>query len=142
MATRFHGVKGVLSSWGNCMDIRGKRGLRGMLSNLACRVLVLPIMKKILRKYQLTDRDIDRIISMAWEDRTPFDAITEQFGLSETEVIKVMRSEMHPRSWRNWRARVQGRSTKHRKSSEVDDARFKSTRQRQISRNKISKRHD
>lgn len=88
----------------------------------------------------LTERDIDRIIEMAWEDRTPFDAIELQFGLAEADVIKLMRREMKPSSWRMWRARVQGRPTKHRAKSAVDDARFKSTLQKNITFNKISKR--
>jgi len=88
----------------------------------------------------LTDQEIDRVVEMAWEDRTPFDAITAQFGLKEQEVIDVMRKEMKPSSFRMWRARVQGRSTKHRAKSLVDDGRFKSTLQKKISFNKISKR--
>jgi uncharacterized protein (TIGR03643 family) len=88
----------------------------------------------------LTERDIDRIIEMAWEDRTPFDAIELQFGLAEADVIKLMRREMKPSSWRMWRARVQGRATKHRAKSAVDDARFKSTLQKNITFNKFSKR--
>ncbi|GAB3643901.1 TIGR03643 family protein [Spirosoma arcticum] len=88
----------------------------------------------------LNDADIDRIIEMAWEDRTPFDAIEGQFGLSEQEVIALMRREMKPSSWRMWRARVQGRSTKHAALSEVDDARFKSNQQRAVTLNKITKR--
>ena len=54
----------------------------------------------------LTERDIDRIIEMAWEDRTPFDAIKLQFGLAEADVIKLMRREMKPSSWRMWRPRA------------------------------------
>ena len=88
----------------------------------------------------LTERDIDRIIEMAWEDRTPFDAIEAQFGLAEAAVIKLMRREMKASSWRMWRARVQGRPTKHLAKSAVDDARFKSTLQKNITFNKISKR--
>lgn len=96
---------------------------------------------KLYKKYQLTDRDLNRIIEMAWEDRTPFDAIKEQFGLSEAEVIKVMRHEMHPRNWRKWRARVQGRATKHRRRRNPEvGTRFKSNAQRQITLNRISKR--
>ncbi|RME97765.1 MAG: TIGR03643 family protein [Bacteroidetes bacterium] len=94
---------------------------------------------KIYEKYQLTDRDLNRIIEMAWEDRTPFDAIEEQFGLSEAEVIKVMRREMRPRNWRKWRARVQGRATKHRYKRQAGTKRFRSTAQRDISQNRISK---
>ncbi|TAE29378.1 MAG: TIGR03643 family protein [Cytophagales bacterium] len=88
----------------------------------------------------LSPDDIDRIIEMAWEDRTPFDAITAQFGLSEQEVIELMRREMKPSSWRMWRARVQGRATKHAARSGVDDHAFKANRQRQISHNGITKR--
>lgn len=88
----------------------------------------------------LSETDIDRIIEMAWEDRTPFDAIAAQFGLPEKQVIKLMRREMKYSSFRMWRARVQGRSSKHSNLSRVDDQRFKSSRQRSISGNKVSKR--
>lgn len=88
----------------------------------------------------LTDADVDRIVEMAWEDRTPFDAIEAQFGLSEQEVIEVMRREMKPSSWRMWRARVQGRTTKHAALSAVDDMRFRSNQQRSVTLNKIAKR--
>ena len=88
----------------------------------------------------LTAQQIDRVIEMAWEDRTPFEAILAQFGLRENDVIRLMRREMKPSSWRMWRARVQGRATKHQVKSAVDDARFKSTLQRNITYNKISKR--
>lgn len=77
---------------------------------------------------------------MAWEDRTPFDAIESQFGLTEQEVINTMRRELKPASWRLWRARVQGRSTKHRALSERNKTRFKCNRQRIIAQNKVSKR--
>jgi uncharacterized protein (TIGR03643 family) len=97
-------------------------------------------MKTPLTSTTLTDADIDRIIEMAWEDRTPFDAIQAQFGLSEQEVITVIRREMKPSSWRLWRARVQGRATKHAVLSAVNDARFKSNRQRAVTLNKIAKR--
>ena len=88
----------------------------------------------------LTPADIDRIIEMAWEDRTPFEAIEQQFGLTEQAVITLMRRELKASSWRRWRARVQGRATKHQAKSQVDDARFKCTRQRSITVNRISKR--
>lgn len=87
-----------------------------------------------------TEREIDRIIEMAWEDRTTFDAIEEQFGISEGEVIKLMRREMKLSSWKIWRARVSGRSTKHAKKRTFTEGRYKSSRQRSISNNKISKR--
>ncbi|MEL6141628.1 MAG: TIGR03643 family protein [Bacteroidota bacterium] len=89
---------------------------------------------------QLDQRDIDRIIEMAWEDRTPFGAITLQFGLTEAEVIRLMRREMKPKSWRLWRARVQGRATKHAAKRSNGVERFKSRMQRTITKNKISKR--
>ena len=89
---------------------------------------------------KLSDIAIDRIIEMAWEDRTPFDAIKFQFGLCEQEVIKLMRSEMKLKSFKMWRKRVQGRKTKHSKLREFESGRFKCTRQKQISNNSISKR--
>jgi uncharacterized protein (TIGR03643 family) len=89
----------------------------------------------------LTQEDIDRIIEMAWEDRTPFDAIEHQFGLSEQDVIELMRKNLKPTSWRLWRKRVQGRKTKHGAKRDESVARFKSSRQRSISANKISKRN-
>lgn len=95
---------------------------------------------KIRKKHELTDRDVDRIIGMAWEDRTPFDAITEQFGVRESEVIQLMREEMKRSSWKMWRERVQGRKTKHRKQRDFEEGRFKCSRQKQITHNKISKR--
>ena len=97
-------------------------------------------MPDIAKKYNLTDRDTDRIVEMAWEDRTSFDAIEEQFGVPESDVIVLMRREMKPSSWRMWRARVQGRSTKHQLKRTFEEGRFKSTRQRSISLNKLSKR--
>ncbi|MGC6429464.1 MAG: TIGR03643 family protein [Jejuia sp.] len=84
--------------------------------------------------------DIDRIIEMAWEDRTTFEAIEFQFGLKEQEVIELMRREMKPSSFRMWRKRVQGRSTKHEKLRSFEKGRFKCSRQKQITHNKISKR--
>ena len=84
--------------------------------------------------------EIDRVIEMAWEDRTPFDAITFQFGLKEQEIINLMRRELKPSSFRLWRARVQGRATKHSKKRNFDEGRFKCSRQKSISNNSISKR--
>jgi uncharacterized protein (TIGR03643 family) len=57
--------------------------------------------------------DISRIIEMAWEDRTPFEAIEIQFGLKENDVREIMRSEMKSSSFKMWRKRVSGRKTKH-----------------------------
>ena len=83
---------------------------------------------------------IDRIIEMAWEDRTTFESITYQFGLKEQEVIQLMRTEMKPSSFRLWRKRVQGRQTKHEKLRSFEKGRFKCSRQKQITNNRISKR--
>ena len=95
---------------------------------------------KIRKKYELSERDVDRIIDMAWEDRTPFDAILMQFGVKESEVIQLMREEMKMSSWKMWRKRVQGRKTKHLKNRNFEEGRFKCSRQKQITHNKISKR--
>ena len=62
-----------------------------------------------------SEEKTSRIIEMAWEDRTPFEAIKTQFGIAEPDVIKLMRKEMKPSSFRMWRARVSGRATKHLK---------------------------
>ncbi|MAU26019.1 MAG: TIGR03643 family protein [Muricauda sp.] len=91
-------------------------------------------------KKEITERELDRIIEMAWEDRTPFEAIAAQFGLSEQETIELMRRELKPSSFHLWRKRVQGRKTKHAKLRNGQVARFKSSRQKNISGNKISKR--
>lgn len=93
-----------------------------------------------MKRSMLSEQDIDRIIEMAWEDRTPFDAILLQFGLKEAEVIALMRREMKPSSWRMWRARVQGRTTKHSALRNFEVGRHKCNLQRQITGNKISKR--
>lgn len=87
-----------------------------------------------------TERDIDRIIEMAWEDRTPFEAITFQFNLKEQEVIEMMRKEMKLSSFKMWRKRVQGRATKHQKLRAFTKGRFKCSMQKQITQNSISKR--
>lgn len=91
-------------------------------------------------KVTLSQEEIDRIVEMAWEDRTSFDAIFRQFGVKEQEVIAIMRREMKSSSWRMWRERVQGRRTKHESKRGEDVERFKCKRQRGISLNKISKR--
>ncbi len=88
----------------------------------------------------LTPVDTDRIIEMAWEDRTPFEAIEQQFGLPENEVIRLMRQELKASSFRRWRKRIQGRPTKHQALRSKEVNRFACSRQRAISRNKISKR--
>jgi uncharacterized protein (TIGR03643 family) len=88
----------------------------------------------------LSEAQIDRIIEMAWEDRTSFDAIFRQFGLREQEVIALMRRELKPSSWRLWRERAKKVSMKHEAKRAAGMDRFKCSRQRSISFNKISKR--
>ena len=84
--------------------------------------------------------DIDRIIEMAWEDRTPFEAILLQFNINEKELKTIMRNNLKKSSFKLWRERVSGRKTKHSKLRENSVDRFKCKLQRNISNNKISKR--
>ena len=92
-------------------------------------------------KNNLSELDINRIIEMAWEDRTPFEAIEFQFNTTESGVIKIMRNSLKRKSFNLWRKRVNsGVSQKHLKKRNPDIDRFKCTRQRTISGNKISKR--
>jgi len=76
----------------------------------------------------MNEETIDRIIEMAWEDRTPFEAIEHQFGLKENDVRKIMRRELKSSSFKLWRERVKGRKTKHNKISQ--STRFKSKNQK------------
>ena len=87
----------------------------------------------------LTDQEIDRIVR--WLGRIePFEAIHFQFNLSEQDVIDLMRRELKEKSWKRWRKRVQGRKTKHVKLRSDGVQRHKSSRQKQITGNRISKR--
>jgi uncharacterized protein (TIGR03643 family) len=89
----------------------------------------------------LTVLEIDRIIEMAWEDRTPFEAIKFQFGITETNVIQLMRKNLKSGSFKLWRKRINsGVSQKHLLKRTTEISRFKSTLQKQITFNKISKR--
>lgn len=91
--------------------------------------------------YMLKDSDIDRIIEMAWEDRTPFEAIEYQFGYSEAQTIQLMRTELKRSSFNLWRKRVNsGVSQKHLKKRNSQIQRFRCSRQKGISNNKIAKR--
>jgi uncharacterized protein (TIGR03643 family) len=85
--------------------------------------------------------DLDRIVEMAWEDRTPFEAIYRQFGLREEEVRKLMKKTLQFSSYKRWRKRVETCATKHEKKRNQEISRFKCSRQRTISNNKISKRN-
>jgi uncharacterized protein (TIGR03643 family) len=89
----------------------------------------------------MTTTEIDRIIEMAWEDKTPFEAIKIQFGFTEADVIKLMRKELKISSFKRWRKRVNsGVSSKHLYKRSEEIKRFKSSLQKSISNNKISKR--
>lgn len=83
-----------------------------------------------MNKSPLAPETIDRIVEMAWEDRTPFEAIELQFGLLEKDVIALMRQQMKPSSFRMWRERVSGRKTKHTLIRGFIEGRFKSQRQK------------
>jgi len=91
-------------------------------------------------KEPLLETDIDPIIQMAWEDRTTFEAIELQFGLKQADVIKLMRRELKPTSFKSWRTRTNGQTTKHASLRGDEINRFKCSRQKAISRNNISKR--
>ena len=93
-----------------------------------------------MQNQQLTLPEIDRIIEMAWEDRTTFEAIKFQFGLCEKDVINIMRMHMKRSSFNMWRKRVQARSKKHFQLINRNEFRFKCSMQKTISMNKISKR--
>ena len=66
-----------------------------------------------MKKAKIDPADLSRIVEMAWEDRTPFDAIMQSYGINESAVIDLMRQTMKPSSYRMWRKRVTGRATKH-----------------------------
>jgi uncharacterized protein (TIGR03643 family) len=87
----------------------------------------------------LAPAEVDRVIEMAWEDRTPFGAIEFQFGLNEQDVIKLMRRELSRSGFKRWRRRVSGRQTKHSALRNYTEGRFRSGMQRQISKNIPSK---
>jgi len=94
----------------------------------------------ILQKTELDEIAIDRIIEMAWEDRTQFDAIKFQFGLAEADVKALMKKELKFSSYKLWRERVESCKTKHVSKRAEGIDRFKCNLQRSISNNKISKR--
>lgn len=79
---------------------------------------------------ELTAAQTDRVIQMAWEDRTTFEAIREQFGLEPGQVIKLMRANLKPSSFRLWRTRTTGRNTKHLLKRSFDVGRFRCRSQR------------
>ena len=87
-------------------------------------------MTKKLKSIKFSDDEIDRIIQMAWEDRTTFDAIEKQFGINQDMVIKIMRKHMKRKSFEVWRKRTSGRKTKHKSLNSVKLPRFKSSDQK------------
>lgn len=99
------------------------------------KAIITAIENKVFDEIQ-----IDRIIEMAWEDRTPFDAIKFQFGLTEADVKALMKKELKFKSYKLWRERVENCKTKHTAKRVEGIDRFKCDMQRAISNNKISKR--
>jgi len=90
---------------------------------------------------KISDIDVNRIIEMAWEDRTTFDSIQFQFGINESAVKALMKSKLKFSSYKLWRQRMQACKTKHAKTRLCSINRFKCNLQRNITYNKISKRH-
>ena len=95
---------------------------------------------QVTNRVEFSDEDTSRIIEMAWEDRTPFDAIKFQFGLAEADVKALMKKELKFSSYKLWRKRVENCKTKHTAKRVEGIDRFKCNLQRAISNNKISKR--
>lgn len=118
---------------------------QGMEDDLYCYYSDLPtplayVERNNLLSGHLSEEQIDRIIEMAWEDRTPFEAIQFQFNLNEQAVRNLMRRELKFSSYKRWRARVENCKTKHQNMRSDEIIRFKCSRQRIISNNKITKR--
>ncbi len=88
----------------------------------------LPLKKKVLSpifdKYSLNEEDYNRIVEMAWQDRTHFDVIEAQYGFNENELKNLMRKLISAKAYRRWRKRVQGRKTKHTKQCNHKPTRF------------------
>jgi uncharacterized protein (TIGR03643 family) len=80
---------------------------------------------------KLSDADVSRIVEMAWEDRTPFEAIEAQFGLNESGVVALMRATLKASSFRMWRKRMAGRVTKHSALRSPDTQRHRASHTRQ-----------
>lgn len=106
-------------------------------------IFVLSLIKllRMIKELTFNEVELDRIIEMAWEDKTPFEAILFQFGLAEKDVILIMRKELKRSSFNLWRKRVgEGVSQKHLFKRNENISKFKCAQQRQITLNKISKR--
>ena len=92
------------------------------------------------KNFYFNEKEIDRIISMSWEDRTPFESIEYQFGLNHNQLEKLLKSYLKRSSYILWKKRVRSRFTKHQNKRLKSVTRFKCSRQKSISNNKISKR--
>jgi len=83
------------------------------------------------KKDPLSEAEVSRVVEMAWEDRTPFEAIERQFGLSESAVVALMRRTMKQRSFKMWRERMAGRTTKHESLRQPNTLRHRASHTRQ-----------
>ncbi len=83
---------------------------------------------------ELTPADVSRVVEMAWEDRTPFEAIESTYGLSEPDVIQLMRKELSSSAFKRWRARVSGRKTKHSQKRPAGVERHQSSTHNKVNR--------
>lgn len=135
------GADALAENPGTRTMIRAKRGICSLILSLIEDSIKPGVIEmSYMLMTELSSEDRNRIVEMAWEDRTPFEAIEMQFGLSEKEVIRIMRREMSEKSFKLWRKRVTNRVTKHLAKRSIKVDRFKCSRQRLISSNKISKR--
>jgi uncharacterized protein (TIGR03643 family) len=105
-----------------------------LILEIKCNYKIMP------HTFNLNAEDTDRLIEMAWEDRTSFEAIEWQFGLKQQDVIRLMRTQLKAASFKRWRKRTKGKLTKHAALRNSSIQRFKCSRQRTITQNKISKR--
>lgn len=101
-----------VSSEAELEDIKTRKTLKNRLQ------------KPLIVKHSLSSEDYNRIIEMAWQDRTHFDVIQVQYGLNENEIKKLMRRLISAKAFKRWRKRVQGRKTKHKKQCEHKPTRF------------------
>ena len=79
---------------------------------------------------KFTNEQLNRIIEMAWEDRTPFEVMENQFQITQDDVIKLMRANLKSKSFKNWRSRTKGRKTKHQIINKIESPRFRSKNQK------------
>lgn len=112
------------------MNLAAKIEIRRWDVTPLLRAIQTTVMTTASIQLPLPDPDISRIIEMAWEDRTPFEAIQRAYGLNEGQVIRLMRREMKSSSFRMWRKRVSARATKHAKLRGYDVGRFRCATQK------------